>query len=130
MQVREHARCLPGVDLSDLGRILRCMGRARRRKVKYVQPGYRHRARASPSSPAERVARLSPAQVLERITKARLRQEELDVELAALIDHAVALGISWPDIAGRLGVTRQAARQHYQRRHRDESTERTQNDAA
>jgi hypothetical protein len=106
------------------------MSRARRRKVKYVQPGYRHRARASPPGPAERIARLSPAQVLERITKAKLRQEELDVELAVLIGHAVALGISCPDIARRLGVTRQAARQHYQRRHRDESTERAQNDAA
>jgi len=67
---------------------------------------------------------------LERITKARLRQEELDVELAVLIDHAVALGVGWLDIAHRLGVTRQAARQHYQRRHRDDSAERTQNDAA
>ena len=53
------------------------MGRARKRKVKYVQPGYRHRARAAPPSPAERIARLSPAQVLERITRARLHQKEL-----------------------------------------------------
>jgi len=106
------------------------MSRARKRKIKYVQPGYRHRARASPPSPTERIARLTPAQVLERITKARLRQKELDVELAVLIDHAVVLGIGWPDIAHRLGVTRQAARQHYQRRHRDESAERSQDDAA
>jgi hypothetical protein len=33
----------------------------------------------------------------------------------------VALGVSWPDITLRLGVTRQAARQHYQRRHRGDS---------
>ena len=36
-----------------------------------------------------------------------------------LIDHAVNLGIGWPEIAIKLGVTRQAARQHYQRRHGD-----------
>jgi hypothetical protein len=80
------------------------MGRARKRKVKYVQPGYQHRARAAPPSPAERIARLSQPQVLERITKARLHQKELDAELAALIDQAVALDIGWPDIAHRLGV--------------------------
>jgi hypothetical protein len=59
--------------------------------------------------------------VLEKIARARLRREELDAELALLVDHAVALGIGWPDIAARLGVSRQAARQHYQRRHRDEA---------
>ena len=106
------------------------MGRARKRKVKYVQPGYRHRARAAPPSPTERATRLSRPQVLERITKATLHKKELDAELAALIDQAVALGIGWPDIAHRLGVTRQAARQHYQRRHRDDTAERSQSDAA
>jgi hypothetical protein len=55
--------------------------------------------------------------VLERINRARLQREELDAELALLIDHAVALGITWPQIASRLRVTRQAARQQYQRRH-------------
>jgi hypothetical protein len=81
------------------------MGRARKQKVKYVQPGYRHRARAAPPSSTERIARLSPPQILERITRARLHQKELDAELAALIDHAVELRIGWPDIAHRLGVT-------------------------
>jgi hypothetical protein len=60
--------------------------------------------------------------VLEKITRARIQRDELEQELAALIDHAVALGIGWPDIARRLGVTRQAARQHYRRRHRGEAT--------
>jgi hypothetical protein len=106
------------------------MGRGRKQKVKHVQPGYRHRARAAPSSPTERIARLSPSQVLERITLARLHQKELDAELAVLIEHAVELGIGWPDIAHRLGVTRQAARQHYQRRHRDDAAEPSQDDAA
>jgi len=44
---------------------------------------------------------------------------ELAAELALLIDHAVNLKIGWPDIARCLGVSRQATRQHYQRRHRD-----------
>jgi hypothetical protein len=41
-------------------------------------------------------------------------------QFGVVIDQAVTLGIGWPDIATRLGVTRQAARQHYQRRHRDD----------
>jgi predicted ArsR family transcriptional regulator len=44
-------------------------------------------------------------------------QQKAAAELAVLVDLAVELGISWPEIATRLGVTRQAARQHYQRRH-------------
>ena len=67
---------------------------------------------------------------MERIARVRLHQKELDTELAALIDHAVMLGIGWPDIAHRLGVTRQAARQRYQRRHHDDTAEHGQDDAA
>jgi hypothetical protein len=65
---------------------------------------------------------MSPPQVLERITRARVAQQEAEAELAILVDHAVGLGIGWPQIAARLGVTRQAARQHYQRRHRDDAS--------
>jgi predicted transcriptional regulator len=60
--------------------------------------------------------------VLERIERARLTREKADAELAALVDQAVDVGIRWPEIAARLGVTRQAARQHYQRRHRDSAS--------
>lgn len=86
-----------------------------------MQPGYRHRAPAASPGPEQRAARLSPAQVLERITRARIQRDEAEAELAALTDRAVALGIGWPDIARHLGVSRQVARQHYQRRHRDDS---------
>lgn len=99
------------------------MGKGRRRagpRVKYVQPGYRHRARAAPPGPAQRIGQLSPSQTLERIARARIQREELDAELGLLTVHAVSLGIGWPEIAARLGVSRQAARQHYQRRHRGE----------
>lgn len=58
--------------------------------------------------------------MLEKIARARIQRAELDAGLALLVDHAVALGVGWPDIAARLGVSRQAARQHYQRRHRGE----------
>ena len=60
--------------------------------------------------------------MLERIEDARVVQQEAEAELAVLIDQAVILGIAWPEIATRLGVSRQAARQHYQRRHRDRTT--------
>jgi predicted transcriptional regulator len=83
-----------------------------------VQAERQHQARAEPSVAPQRVPQLSPAQVLERIKRARLAREAAEAELAVLIDHAVSLGIGWPEIAARLGVTRQAARQHYQRRHR------------
>ena len=81
--------------------------------------GDRARGPVAPPGPAERIARLSPAKVLGRISRARLQRDELDAELALLIDHAASLRIGWPDIARCLGVSRQAARQHYQRRHRD-----------
>jgi hypothetical protein len=60
--------------------------------------------------------------VLTRIERARLARDEAEAELAVLIDHAVGLGIGWPQIALRLKVTRQAARQHYQRRHRESAS--------
>lgn len=89
-------------------------------RVKQVQPGPRHQAPGGPTVPAQRFTRLSPPQVLERIERARVARDNAEAELAVLIDHAVSLGIGWPEIATKLGVTRQAARQHYQRRHRED----------
>jgi hypothetical protein len=60
---------------------------------------------------------MPPSQVLERIEQTRVTQREAEAELAVLVDHAVGLGLGWPEIAARLGVSRQAARQQYQRRH-------------
>ena len=65
---------------------------------------------------------MSASQVLDRIEDAKAAQQEAEAELGILVDHAVILGIGWPEIATRLGVTRQAARQHYRRRHRDRTT--------
>ena len=61
---------------------------------------------------------MSAAQLLEQIERTRVTQRKAEAALAKLVDQAVGLGIGWPEIAARLGVTRQAARQHYQRRHR------------
>jgi hypothetical protein len=107
--------------LSHPDRMLGGVSRSRRRPAKGITPRRDDRARgpAAPTGAPERIARLPTAKVLERISQARLQRDELDAELALLIDHAVSLGIGWPDIAQRLGVSRQAARQHYQRRHRD-----------
>jgi hypothetical protein len=61
---------------------------------------------------------MSAEQLLERIGRVRSLHQEAEAELALLVDHAVGLGIGWPEIASRLGVSRQAARQQYRRRHR------------
>ena len=98
------------------------MGKSKRRsgpRVRQGQTSRQHQTSAEPASPAQQVTRLSAAQVLERIEPARMARDEAEAELTALIDHAVGLGVGWPEIATRLGVTRQAARQQYQRRHRD-----------
>ena len=65
---------------------------------------------------------MTAAQILEQIERTRVALRATEVSLAKLVDQAVGLGIGWPQIAARLGVTRQAARQHYQRRHRDTET--------
>jgi predicted transcriptional regulator len=95
------------------------MGKSRRRsspRVKQGRSGWQRQVPAESAGPTPRVDCLSAAQVLERIERARLARDEAEAELAGLIDHAVGLSVGWPEIAARLGVTRQAARQHYQRR--------------
>lgn len=59
----------------------------------------------------------SSTEILERLQRARSARDAVEAELDALVDRAVGLGIGWPEIAQQLGVTRQAARQRYQRRH-------------
>jgi hypothetical protein len=83
-----------------------------------VQLERRHGAPAQSSGRAQTASRMSAAQVLEQIERTRVAQRRAEAALAKLVDQAVGLGVRWPEIAARLGVTRQAARQHYQRRHR------------
>ena len=111
--------------MSYIACILVRMARAKRRakpKARQIHQGQRQQGSAQPASPTKRVSGLSPPQVLERIEDAQAAQQEAEAELAVLVDQAVIMGIGWPEIATRLGVTRQAARQHYQRRHRDRTT--------
>ena len=111
--------------LSYLTCILDRVARAKRRskpKARQIHQGQRQQGPAQLPGPTKRVSGLSPPQVLERIEDAKAAQQEAEAELAVLVDQAVVLGIGWPEIATRLGVTRQAARQHYQRRHRDRTT--------
>jgi len=99
------------------------MGKSRRQpKVRHGQPGRRRPEPAEPPRPPQRVSQLSPSEVLERIKRAQVAREAAESEPAVLVDHAVGLGIGWPEIAAQLGVTRQAARQNYQRRHRDDGS--------
>lgn len=94
-------------------------------KAKQTHPGRpRQTPTAQPERFAEQVSRMSSVQVLERITRVRAAQQQAEAELAVLIDHAVGLGIGWPEIATQLDVSRQAARQHYWRRHRDDASRR------
>lgn len=57
------------------------------------------------------------AEMLERLKRGQAARDDADSKLDALVDRAVDLGIGWPEIAAQLGLTRQAARQRYQRRH-------------
>jgi hypothetical protein len=119
----------PGPSAKATRRVAPCrmldhMGKPKRQsssRAKKRQPDRQRQAPAERPSVAQRVSRMPPPQVLDRIRRIRTVQQEADAELAALIDHAVELGVSWPEIATQLGVTRQAARQHYQRRHRDDA---------
>lgn len=98
------------------------VSRSRRRSVaraKQALPGPKRNSHTETPVPARPDIQVSPSQVLELIERARVTQGEAEAHLALLIDHASGLGIGWPEIAARLGVTRQAARQQYQRRHLD-----------
>jgi hypothetical protein len=99
------------------------MGRSKRQpKLRHGQAGLRNPEPREPPDPPPSVSQLSSAEVLERIKRAQVAREAAESELAVLVDHAVGLGIGWPKIANQLGVTRQAAHQSYQRRHRDDSS--------
>lgn len=101
------------------------VSKSRRRsaaRAKQVLPRSQRHGPAETSAPARLSARVSSSQVLELIERARVTQRETEAELVVLIDQAVGLGVGWPEIAARLGVSRQAARQQYHRRHRDRAS--------
>jgi hypothetical protein len=75
-----------------------------------------HDAVESPDM-AQQPTQRSSAEILEQLKRVRAARDKAESELDALVDRAVDLGIGWPQIAAQLGVTRQGARQRYQRRH-------------
>ena len=86
-----------------------------RRTPRVIQT--QHETRDAARSPQPHSGQ-SVTEILERLKRGRSARDEAEVALDALVDRAVDLGIGWPEIAAQLGVTRQAARQRYQRRHR------------
>ena len=113
------------LGLSYLARTLDLVGRAKRRsspRAKRVQPERPQGTPARSPGQTQAASRMPAAQVLEQIERTRVAQRRAEAALAKLVDQAVGLGIGWPEIAARLDVTRQAARQHYQRRHRGSAT--------
>jgi hypothetical protein len=69
----------------------------------------RHRSR----QPRVPFVSASLLELVDRRAQAQAVVRKLDAELANAVGEAHAAGASWPDIAGHLGVTRQAARQRY-----------------
>lgn len=84
-----------------------------------MQPDRRDQSLVDQRGPSQPVTRLSAPEVLEQIKYVRIERDDAEAELAKLIDAAVSQGVGWPRIALQLGVTRQAARQQYLRRHPD-----------
>jgi hypothetical protein len=120
-------RELPGTVRTHRTGNSRCRGRASLRpgqaqapistesEAAEIQPGAAQVGahRGFGAAPSQR----SSTEILERLKRARSARDAADAELDALFDRAVGLGVGWPEIAEQLGVTRQAARQRYQRRH-------------
>jgi len=84
-----------------------------RRTPRVIRAQHQPDAPLPMQAPSDRAA----TEMLERLKRGRAARDEAEASLDALIDRAVDLGIGWPEIAEQLGVTRQAARQRYQRRH-------------
>ena len=71
---------------------------------------------ADAASPSQPPSERAVTEMLERLKRVRSARDGAQAKLDALVDRAVDLGIGWPEIAAQLGVTRQAARQRYERR--------------
>ena len=92
----------------------------RRARQRIQQAGRSAQAQREPLAAASAAlpsSQRSVAEMLERLKRGRSARDEAEAKLDALVDRAVDLGIGWPEIAAQLGVSRQAARQRYRRRH-------------
>lgn len=113
----QHGLSHPAGTVDGMGNRKRASGP----KPNYGRSAPGRRPPAAPSSSEQRDGGPGAGEVLKQIKRVRLVREQADAELARLVDRAVGLGIGWPKIAAELGVTRQAARQQYQRRHPKEA---------
>jgi hypothetical protein len=101
-------------------RIIDGMSKPRRRstqKVRQARSSQTQHNALNTAGSAQRPSQRSPTEIRDRLKRARSARDAAEAELDAIVDRAVDLGIGWPEIAAQLGVTRQAARQRYQRRH-------------
>jgi hypothetical protein len=91
--------------------------RARQRARQAARPIPAQHEPADVGRPLQPLSERSVTEMLELLRRGRSARDEAEAKLDSLIDRAANLGIGWPEIAAQLGVTRQAARQRYQRRH-------------
>jgi len=62
-------------------------------------------------------AEVIDGRVTDKLAELVAERRDLDQKIAMQVDSLVRYGAGWPEIAAALGVTRQAARQAYTRRH-------------
>lgn len=81
-------------------------------------------ATAVPTPPVPRRREASPAAIAVaadsltcQLAALAERQRAAQVDVDGEVDRLVAAGVGWPPIASALGVSRQAARQRWLRRH-------------
>ena len=118
---RRHASARPGKEIRIIGsRIIEGMSKPRRRatqKARQARSSQMAHNALNTAGSAQRPSPRAPTAILDRIKRARSARDAAEAELDAIVGRAVDLGIGWPEIAAQLGVTRQAARQRYRRRH-------------
>ena len=100
-----------------LDRMAKPKRKARQRTLQAARPIQAQYEPLDVARPRQSPSQRSVTEMLERLKRGRSARDEAEATLDAPVDRAVDLGIGWPEIAAQLGVTRQAARQRYQRRH-------------
>jgi hypothetical protein len=100
-----------------LGGVAKPKRRVRQRTQQAARPIQEQHEPVDVATPQRSPSQSAATELLERLKRSRSARDEAEATLDSLVVRAVDLGIGWPEIAAQLGVTRQAARQRYQRRH-------------
>ena len=87
------------------------MGKRQRRRLR------EQRELTTQSRPDTERRRDPTGEATARLAQLVEQQSRLQLEIDAEVDELERFGFDWPTIAHALGVTRQAARQRYRRRH-------------